>query len=55
MITSRDIEGVVEISLSVSARNLLSRWVEDGFLLVADPAKKTRKYGLAKEFQEIMS
>jgi DNA replicative helicase MCM subunit Mcm2 (Cdc46/Mcm family) len=54
VITSRDIEALFRISRR-AARNLLSRWVENGFLLVADPAKKTRKYGLAKEFQEIMS
>ncbi len=54
MITSRDIEGLFGISQR-AARNLLTRWVGDGFLLVADPAKKTRKYGLAKEFREIMS
>ena len=54
VITSRDIEALFRISQR-AARNLLSRWVEDGFLLVADPAKKSRKYGLAKEFQEIMS
>jgi hypothetical protein len=50
--TSRDIEGLFGISQR-AARNLLTRWVVDGFLLVADPAKKTRKYGLAKEFQEL--
>jgi Fic family protein len=54
MITSRDIEGLFGISQR-AARNLLTRWVGDGFLLVADPAKKTRRYGLAKEFREIMS
>ncbi len=54
MITSRDIEALFGISQR-AARNLLTRWVGDGFLLVADPAKKSRKYGLAKELQEIMS
>ena len=54
VITSRDIAALFRISQR-AARNLLSRWVGDGFLLVADPAKKSRKYGLAKEFQEIMS
>ena len=54
MITSRDIEALFGISQR-AARNLLTRWVSDGFLLVADPAKKSRKYGLAKELQEIMS
>ena len=38
-----------------AARNILFRWVAEGFLLLADPARKSRKYGLAKEFQEIIS
>jgi Fic family protein len=54
VITSRDIEALFGISQR-AARNLLSRWVGEGFLLVADPAKKTRKYELAKEFRQIMS
>jgi Fic family protein len=54
VITSRDIEALFRISQR-AARNLLSRWVGDGFLLVADPARKSRKYRLAKEFQEIIS
>ncbi len=53
-ITSRDIEALFGISQR-AARNLLSGWVADGFLHVTDPARKSRKYGLAKEFQEIMS
>jgi Fic family protein len=30
------------------------RRVEQGFLLVADPAKKSRKYGLANEFRGLL-
>ncbi len=54
MITSRDVERLFGISQR-AARNLLSRWVGDGLLFIADPAKKSRKYGLAKQFREIMS
>jgi predicted HTH transcriptional regulator len=54
VINSRDIEALFRISQR-AARNLLSKWVGDGFLVVADPAKKSRKYALAKEFREIMS
>jgi Fic family protein len=53
-ITSRDVQTLFAISQR-AARNLLSRWVEDGFVLVADAAKKSRKYGLAKELRDIMS
>ncbi len=52
-ITSRDVEKLFGTSQRM-ARNLLRGWVERGFLLVADPAKKSRKYGLAGEFRELM-
>lgn len=34
-----------------SARVLCQKWVQSGFLTVADPAKKSRKYNLSKVFQ----
>jgi Fic family protein len=52
-ITSRDIEKLFAVSQR-TARNLLSGWEKDGFLAVADPAKKSRKYGLAAEFRELL-
>ena len=52
-ITSRDIEALFGISQR-AARNLLTAWVENDFLVVADPAKKSRKYELASEFTEIV-
>jgi Fic family protein len=48
-ITSRHIEVLFGISQRAS-RNLLSAWVRDGFVVVANPARKTRKYGLNSEF-----
>jgi hypothetical protein len=45
-ITSRDIEKLFSLSQR-AARNILAGWVERGFLVVADPAKKSRKYALA--------
>jgi hypothetical protein len=53
-ITSRDIAALFGVSQR-AARNLLLAWVADGFLLVADAAKKSRKYRLAKEFQDGMA
>jgi Fic family protein len=53
VITSRNIETLFGISQR-AARNLLSAWVLDGFLRVADPAKKTRKYGLGQEFATLL-
>jgi hypothetical protein len=37
-----------------ASRNLLAAWVADGFVVVADPAKKTRKYDLRSEFTAIL-
>lgn len=45
-IASRDVAALFGISQR-AARNLLSAWVDDGFVVVAEPAKKTRKYTLA--------
>jgi Fic family protein len=52
-INSRDIATLFGISQR-AARNLLSAWVASGFLAIADPAKKSRKYGLTHEFREIL-
>lgn len=52
-ITSRDVEALFGISQRAS-RNLLTAWVDQGFVLVADPAKKTRKYGLRSEFTSLL-
>lgn len=53
MITSHDIEKLFTISQR-SARSILSDWVASGFILTIDPAKKSRKYGLASEFGELL-
>ena len=48
-ITSRDVGALFGISQR-AARNLLAAWVKDEFLVMRDPAKKSRRYGLSKEF-----
>ncbi len=53
IITSRDVETLFGISQRAS-RNLLSAWVRDGFVVVTDPAKKTRKYRLSTEFAPML-
>ncbi len=50
-ITSRDLESLFGISQRM-ARVLLADWVKDGFLVIADPAKKSRKYGLSGTFDQ---
>ena len=52
VINSRQVETLFGISQRAS-RNLLSAWVSDGFIVVADPAKKSRKYGLSPEFEAL--
>lgn len=52
-ITSRDVELLFGISQRAS-RNLLSAWVEKGFVTIADPAKKSRKYALSSEFTAVL-
>jgi Fic family protein len=53
IITSRDLETLFGISQRAS-RNLLKAWVDQGFVVVADPAKKTRKCGLNPEFITVL-
>ena len=52
-ITSRDVQALFTISQR-TARNLLAQWVENGFVIVLDPAKKSRKYGLAAAFKALI-
>jgi Fic family protein len=52
-ITSRDIALLFGLSAR-AARNLLTGWVDDHFIVIADPAKKSRRYSLAMEFQAIL-
>jgi Fic family protein len=53
VIRSRDVEAHFGISQRAS-RNILSAWVDDGFVVVIDPAKKTRRYGLSAEFASLL-
>jgi predicted HTH transcriptional regulator len=53
VVTSRDVQALFTISQR-TARNLLGLWVENGFVIVLDPAKKSRKYGLADRFKELI-
>lgn len=53
MITSRDVEALFGISQR-AARNLLSAWVADGFVVVTDAAKKSRRYRLSDAFDGLM-
>jgi Fic family protein len=52
-ITSHDVEKLFTISQR-AARNLLAGWVEKDFVVVTDPAKKSRKYELANELKSLL-
>src|SRR5205807_2378344 len=44
VITSRDVEALFGISQR-AARNVLTAWVEKGFVVVGDPAEMVVRYG----------
>jgi Fic family protein len=54
VITSRDVEGLFGVSQR-TARNILSSWVSGGFVLVVDPARKSRSYRLSPECEGLGS
>lgn len=53
VITSSQVEMLFGISQR-AARNILSAWVREGFVAVADPAKRSRKYELAAKFASLL-
>lgn len=53
-ITSRDVAQMFGLSQR-TARQMLSRWADDGFLTIIDPAKKSRKYGLSQKFRALLN
>jgi Fic family protein len=53
IITSRDVARLFGFS-ERAARNLLTAWVNNSFLVVTDPARKSRKYELTNEFRAIV-
>lgn len=50
VIVSRDVAVLLGVS-ERTARNLLSAWVANGFLIAVDPARKSRKYALAPAYR----
>lgn len=50
-ITSRQAGEYLNLSAQ-SARLLLNKWVDSGFLRIADKARKSRTYGLAAEYEK---
>jgi len=52
-ITAADVAGALGLSPR-SARDLLAAWVADGWLAVADPARKSRRYRLSAEYRQFI-
>jgi predicted transcriptional regulator of viral defense system len=52
-IQSTDVANLLGISTR-QARELLSVWTEHGWLVIADPSRKGRKYRLAQVYQKII-
>jgi Fic family protein len=52
-ITSGDVGKLFAISQR-TARNLLGAWSRKAFLVVADPAKRSRKYSLSDDFRRLL-
>jgi Fic family protein len=52
-IASRDIQSLFSYKPR-SATALLSRWVDEGFLVITDPGLRSRKYALAKRYVELL-
>lgn len=48
-ITSSDIQKLLKANPR-TVRDLAKKWVESGFLVIADPSKKARKYSLSEDF-----
>ncbi len=53
-ITARDVERLFALQPR-TATALCGKWVEEGFLEVTDPARKSRKYQLASEWHDLAS
>ena len=52
-IRSADVAGILGISQR-QARELLTGWVKDGWLVVVDPSKRARKYGLSDDHRRLV-
>jgi len=53
LITSNDIAKLFNLSQR-TARNICKAWVDNGFLTIADQAKKSRKYTLAEQWHTML-
>ena len=52
-ITTADVAGALGLSDRM-ARTLIARWVEDGWLEVADPSRRARAYVLSASYRQVI-
>jgi hypothetical protein len=52
-ITAKDIAALIGLQQRATAL-LCQRWVAAGFLVMTDPAKKSRRYRLADAYEELI-
>ena len=52
-ITTRQAANALGLSRR-QTRDLLARWVQHGWLIIADPSNKTRRYGLSAEYRRFI-
>ena len=53
VITSKDVEKFFNINPR-TARELCRHWVQENFLVISDPSKKSRKYILSPELDKLL-
>ncbi len=53
-VSKLDVANLLGISVR-QTRDLLTGWVADGWLEVADPSKRGRKYRLVEEYQVLLN
>ena len=54
MVAAREVAEFFGVSPR-AASALCIKWTEKGFLVVADPSKKARRYCLAKKFEDLLA
>jgi hypothetical protein len=52
IIQARDVQSLFKIHAK-TARALCRQWVQEGFMIVKDPSKKNRTYGLNEPYETL--
>lgn len=52
IIQARDVQSILGLHV-VTTRALCKKWVQEGFMVVKDPSKKNRTYGLNEPYETL--